>query len=243
MLSEALNITSSLSRPKEDEVILKLNAYQRASISIKDELLQEININPLIEIAHLKENRMVIGKHANGDWGRYLYYNDLTTKVAFREKISRAFGFSGRDHWGRVKSEIRIRLLPRANELLQLSSVKRMLADAHAKGHKVLMAGGYVFWYEETGDVGWIVKATNSSDSLKSGESIWHEGTIISKNHGRIVVFPYIKVNGEKVQGHTKNAPHDGKAKPRHPSEYVELPFLVLEDDLMVGLFGELKYE
>ncbi|MFW8363115.1 hypothetical protein ACOICA_29495, partial [Klebsiella pneumoniae] len=53
MLSEALNITSSLSRPKEDEVILKLNAYQRASISIKDELLQEININPLIEIAHL----------------------------------------------------------------------------------------------------------------------------------------------------------------------------------------------
>ena len=39
--------------------------------------------------------------------------------------------------------------------------------------------------------------------------------------------FPYIKVNGEKVQGHTKNAPHDGKAKPRHPSEYVELPFLV----------------
>ncbi|WP_369784017.1 hypothetical protein [Klebsiella pneumoniae] len=243
MLSEALNITSSLSRPKEDEVILKLNAYQRASISIKDELLQEININPLIEIAHLKENRMVIGKHANGDWGRYLYYNELTTKVAFREKISRAFGFSGRDHWGRVKSEIRIRLLPRANELLQLSSVKRMLADAHAKGHKVLMAGGYVFWYEETGDVGWIVKATNSSDSLKSGKSIWHEGTIISKNHGRIVVFPYIKVNGEKVQGHTKNAPHDGKAKPRHPSEYVELPFLVLEDDLMVGLFGELKYE
>ncbi|MCP5570410.1 hypothetical protein NL300_28610, partial [Klebsiella pneumoniae] len=79
----------------------------------------------------------VIGKHANGDWGRYLYYNELTTKVAFREKISRAFGFSGRDHWGRVKSEIRIRLLPRANELLQLSSVKRMLADAHAKGHKV----------------------------------------------------------------------------------------------------------
>lgn len=76
-----------------------------------------------------------------------------------------------------------------------------MLADAHAKGHKVLMAGGYVFWYEETGDVGWIVKATNSSDSLKSGESIWHEGTIISKNHGRIVVFPYIKVNGEKSKG------------------------------------------
>lgn len=96
MLSEALNITSSLSRPKEDEVILKLNAYQRASISIKDELLQEININPLIEIAHLKENRMVIGKHANGDWGRYLYYNEQTTKVAFREDIKSVWIFRSR---------------------------------------------------------------------------------------------------------------------------------------------------
>ncbi|AYY00648.1 TPA: hypothetical protein ACS1E0_003798 [Klebsiella aerogenes] len=243
MLREALNITSSLPRLQEDEVSLKLNAYRRAAISIKDELLQEININPLIEVAHLKENRMVIGRDAKGDWGRYFYYNEQTTKIAFREKISRAFGFSGRDHWGKVKSEIRIRLLPRANELLQLASVKRMLADAHSQGHKVLMAGGYVFWYEETGNIGWTIKATNSNESIKNGESIWHEGTIISKNHGRIVVFPYIKENGEKVQGHTKNAPHDGKAKPRHPSEYVELPFHVLEDDLMIGLFGELKYE
>ncbi|HDZ2912738.1 TPA: hypothetical protein RST28_001818 [Klebsiella pneumoniae] len=243
MLNEALRITSSLPRPEDSEVIIKINAYRRADISIKDELLKEIKLNPLIEIAHLKENRMVIGKDEKGEWGRYLYYNERTTQVAFREKISRSFGFSGRDHWGKVKSEIRLRLLPRANELLQLASVKRMLAEAYSQGHKVLMAGGYVFWYEENGDIGWTVKTTNSNESIKNGESIWHDGTIISKNHGRIVVFPYIKENGEKVQGHTKNAPHDGKAKPRHPSEYVELPFHILEDDLMIGLFGELKYE
>ena len=50
-------------------------------------------------------------------------------------------------------------------------------------------------------------------------------------------------VVGEKVQGHTKNAPHDGKALPRHPDQYVSLPFEILNGDLMIGLFGELHYE
>ncbi|MBU2894583.1 hypothetical protein KO495_14830 [Colwellia sp. D2M02] len=81
------------------------------------------------------------------------------------------------------------------------------------------------------------------SEAEKSGNTLWRRGTILSKNHGRIVVLPYEKENGEFVQGHTKNAPHDGKAKPRHPKEYVNLPYEVLEDDLMIGLFGELKYE
>ncbi|NKL66942.1 hypothetical protein [Rhizobium leguminosarum] len=29
----------------------------------------------------------------------------------------------------------------------------------------------------------------------------------------------------------------------RHPSQYVEIPFKVLNNDLMIGLFGELPYE
>ena len=52
-------------------------------------------------------------------------------------------------------------------------------------------------------------------------------------------MLPYIKESGEKVQGHTKNAPHDGKALPRHRDQYVTLPFEVLEGDLMIGLFGD----
>lgn len=58
-----------------------------------------------------------------------------------------------------------------------------------------------------------------------------------------LLYFHTKKENGEFVQGHTKNAPHDGKAKPRPPKEYVNLPYEILEDDLMIGLFGELKYE
>jgi hypothetical protein len=45
------------------------------------------------------------------------------------------------------------------------------------------------------------------------------------------------------VQGHTKNAPHDGKSISRAPSDDLELPFEVLDGDLMIGLFGERHYE
>ncbi|MNN99278.1 hypothetical protein D3C81_2188730 [compost metagenome] len=57
------------------------------------------------------------------------------------------------------------------------------------------------------------------------------------------MVLPYIKESGERVKGHTKNGPNDGRAIPRHPDDYVELPFEVLDGDLMIGLFGELPYE
>lgn len=50
------------------------------------------------------------------------------------------------------------------------------------------------------------------------------------------------KISGVRNQNRT-NAPHDGPAKPRVPSEYLELSFEMLEDDLMINLFGELKYE
>lgn len=52
-----------------------------------------------------------------------------------------------------------------------------------------------------------------------------------------------VKENGEHVQGHTKNSASDGKALPRHPEHFLELPFEVLEGDLMIGLLGELPYE
>ncbi|MCY1368047.1 hypothetical protein D9M69_550060 [compost metagenome] len=89
----------------------------------------------------------------------------------------------------------------------------------------------------------WVVKQVGAAGAAADGEALWREGTILSKNHGRIVVLPYIKEGGEKVQGHTKNAPHDGRALPRHPDDYIELPFEVLDGDLMYGLFGELNYE
>lgn len=40
----------------------------------------------------------------------------------------------------------------------------------------------------------------------------------------------------------SKSAAYEGKAIPRHINEYLELPFEVLNGDLMIGLFGELHY-
>lgn len=134
-------------------------------------------------------------------------------------------------------------LLPRAALLLQHASVQRILAEALARGQRVVVMGGFVFWYEEDGTPGWTVKSTGGESSGEEGNTLWFEGTILSKNHGRIVVLPYIRESGETVQGHTKNAPHDGTALPRHPDQYLTLPFEVLKGDLMFDLFGELQYE
>lgn len=65
----------------------------------------------------------------------------------------------------------------------------------------------------------------------------------LSKNHGRVVVLPYIGESGKRAQGHTRNASHDGKALPRLRNDYLELRFEVLKGDPMCGLIGKLNYE
>jgi hypothetical protein len=120
--------------------------------------------------------------------------------------------------------------------------VQRLLAEALSRGERVLVSNGIVFWYEQDGGVGWQVKETSSTRESE-GATIWKEGTIRSTNHGRLVILPYIKENGEQVRGHTKNGPNDGRALPRHPDHYVDIPFSLYDGDLMIGLFGELPYE
>jgi hypothetical protein len=211
--------------------------------SLREPLFQLLNETPYIRYANVAKHGIILVRKGESDWSETLRSSsDLAQKV-YRDQIAQAFGLSGLDHWGRTKATIRSILLPRANQLLQLASVKRMLDEALARGQRVLVSGNYVFWFEGNGEVGWTVQDDSDSQCNKSGNTLWREGTIVSKNHGRIVVLPYIKESGECVQGHTKNSSKDGKAIPRDPRDYVELPFEVLEDDLMLGLFGELKYE
>ncbi|WP_197478893.1 hypothetical protein [Marinomonas atlantica] len=224
--------------------IAKVNiALHEPSQVISDALYEKLLEFPYVSIVRLAKYGMTLcQEEPNGIW--YCCKTDKkTAKYAYQEKIARGFGYSGTDHWGKTKAAIRKDLLPRANELLQLASVKRMLVDAEREGKKILLVGDYVFWFEEGNGVGWVIKESNGVPSESSKKTLWKEGTIVSKNHARIVVLPYIKENGQKVTGHTKNAPNDDPAKPRHPSEYVELPFEILESDLMIGLFGELPYE
>lgn len=238
MLSEGIRRHQKSPRPSANDIVLSDNCE-----NLREPLMEILRETPYINFVRLQRYGTSLLREKEHDWSTRAKHTKQTAKYFYREKIAAAFGFSGFEHWGKTKSKIREILLPRANQLLQLASVKRMLAEAEQQGKKVVVVSGFVFWFEENDHVGWIVKEVSYSEAEKSGNTLWKRGTILSKNHGRIVVLPYIKENGEFVQGHTKNAPHDGKAKPRHPKDYVKLPYEVLEDDQMIGLFGELKYE
>lgn len=238
MLSEAIRRHQKVPRPSIDDIVLPKNCD-----NIIDSLLEVLNETPYVNFIRLKKYGISVLRKGGNDWSIIAKHTKQTAKYFYREKIAAGFGLNGFTHWGNTKSNIRKILLPRANQLLQLASMKRILDDAERQGKKVIVLSGFVFWFEEDGNVGWVVKEVSYSDAEKSGNTLWESGKILSKNHGRIVVLPYVKENGDFVQGHTKNAPHDGKAKPRHSKEYLELPYEILDDDLMIGLFGELKYE
>ncbi|MFH5926732.1 hypothetical protein [Roseomonas xinghualingensis] len=164
-------------------------------------------------------------------------------EIARRARIADGFGFDPESNWAVTKGEIRKILKPRANELLEQASIKRLLDEALAAGKRCLVAGNVVFWYEQR-DLCWEVKKV-APRPLKDqeGSALWLEGKILSTNHGRLIILPYRKSNGQLIPGHTKNSRNDGPARKRHPDHYVEIPFEVVKGDLMVGLHGEMFYE
>ncbi|KGT77223.1 hypothetical protein MA20_21715 [Bradyrhizobium japonicum] len=242
MLAEARRRHANDPRPDPSSIVLPAE-----SEPFRHELSEQLSDMPYLRIA-------IVGKRADR-WHRSILYHthehiwskpymagERSAEKAMRARIANGFDCSADAHWGKTKAKIRQILLPRANQLLQLASVKRMLAEALANGQKVLVSNGIVFWYEEDGAIGWQVKHTMST-SESEGSTLWKDGTIRSINHGRLVILPYIKESGEQVRGHTRNGPNDGRAKPRHPDHYVDIPFAQLDGDLMIGLFGELPYE
>lgn len=236
MLTEAVRRHAGDPRPRIEDLKVKEGALLGPLFN----LLQKF---PYIQYARIANYGMTLIRNGDFDWTKSGAHNRKSALYCEREKVARGFGLDGSHHWGKTKASIRSTLLPRANQLLHLTGFKQMLDDALSRGKRVVVCGGFVFWYEEKNSVGWIVKILGELGGRKDGNTLWVEGTILSKNHGRLVVLPYIKENGEFVKGHTKNAPHDGKALPRHPDHYVELPFEILKGDLMYDLFGRINYE
>ncbi|EAA3138568.1 hypothetical protein AG06_002957 [Salmonella enterica subsp. enterica] len=238
MLKEAVKKHANDPRISADELLLNPRLE-----NLRKLLHNALNEMPYLQGVFFHQYHVFLYHVKDNIWEQSNLTRSRAAKIYYQERIARGFGLSGNEHWGKTKAAIRSMLLPRANKLLQEASVKRMLDEAIRNGKKVLVLGNYVFWYEDKDQVGWSVKEINDNDVNSRGNIIWKAGTILSKNHGRIVVLPYTKENGEHVKGYTKNAPNDGNALPRHKNEYVELPFEILDGDLMFSLFGELKYE
>lgn len=239
MLAEAVKRHQTDPRMPADQLQLHPEAepYRAA-------LAAELGAYPYLRIAMVAGpgGQRILFRDPKDVWSKAYYPTDKAAEAARRARVANGFGFHHEQHWGQIKARIRAELEPRANQLLKLASVQRLLAEALARGERVLVSNGVVFWYEPDGEIGWMVKQT-TSDRGEDGATLWREGTILSTNHGRLVVLPYVKENGEFVRGHTKNGPGDGRAKPRHPNHFVEIPFRELKGDLMIGLFGELPYE
>ncbi|RXT54158.1 hypothetical protein [Bradyrhizobium betae] len=242
MLAEARRRHASDPRPDPSAIVLSAE-----SEPFRQELSDQLSDMPYLRVVMVGQparrwHRSILFLSHDNIWSKPYTAGERSAAKAMRARIANGFGCSADAHWGKTKAKIRQILLPRANQLLQLASVQRMLAEALANGQKVLVSNGIVFWYEDDGGVGWQVKHTTSTRDSE-GSTLWKEGTIRSINHGRLVILPYIKDSGEQVRGHTRNGPNDGRAKPRHPDHYVDIPFAQLDGDLMIGLFGELPYE
>ena len=242
MLTEARRRHASDLRPDPSAIVLSAE-----SEPFRQELSEQLSDMPYLKLAMVgnparRWHRSILYLSHDNVWSKPYMAGERSAARAMRARIANGFGCSADEHWGKTKAKIRQILLPRANQLLQLASVQRMLAEALANGQKVLVSNGIVFWYEDDGGVGWQVKHTTSTRDSE-GSTLWNEGTIRSINHGRLVILPFTKESGEQVRGHTRNGPNDGRAKPRHPDHYVDIPFAQLDGDLMIGLFGELPYD
>src|SRR5258708_40117388 len=87
-------------------------------------------------------------------WSKPYAAGERSAAQAERAKIANGFGFNADAHWGKTKARIRQILLPRANQLLQLARVQRMLAEALANGVEGLASNGMRFWYEDDAVIG-----------------------------------------------------------------------------------------
>ncbi|MDR3473568.1 MAG: hypothetical protein P4M09_18070 [Devosia sp.] len=239
MLQEAMARHRNTLRPSEVELYLPL-----PSEPYRAQLYQQLTEMPYLDVVLIGRlyQATLLFRDKDNRWSKPFRAGKAGAQKAQRAKIANGFGMNATLHWGKTKARIREILLPRANQLLKLASVQRLLDEARARGERILVVGSVVFWYEEDDSIGWQVKTVAPTEDA-DGTSTWEEGSIVSKNHGRIVVLPFVKEDGERVSGHTRNAPGDGPAKPRHPDHFVTVPFKRLNDDLMIGLYGELPYE
>lgn len=137
--------------------------------SLRQPLHEELERAPYVDVVALPQFNTCLRRIDDHTWEQIGALSPKRSQICLREVTAKGFGLSGADHWGRTKAQIRALLLPRANQLLQLASVKQMLAEARMRGQRVLVCGGFVFWYEDDGVRRWVLKTRVASPAAKKG--------------------------------------------------------------------------
>jgi len=150
--------------------------------------------------------------------------------IAERALATDAFGERPEGNWRDVKARIQGRIKPDALTFLHRKDIQERLAKALEEGKRFVVFRDWGFWWnEETRK--WEERQFErggSGSGNAPGSRVWREGRILSRNHGRIIVLPFTKADGTDVDGHTRNAPGQGRAEPKATPEII--PFEVYDD-------------
>lgn len=163
-------------KPNEKEIVLPPNSQ-----ALLPHLLALLRDMPYLRFVRLKHHGVSLKRTGDSDWSIKIKDNKQTAKYFYREQIASAYQMKGECHWGKTKAKIRKLLLPKANKLLQLASVQRMLLEAELKGNKVVVSSGFVFWFEDNESIGWVVKEASYSKADENGNTLWKTGVYFLK--------------------------------------------------------------
>jgi hypothetical protein len=164
---------------------------------------------------YVSENRL-----AWKEWGQYETY-ERKRQIADRAVIADAFGMNPKDDWRKVRGALLKMLKPSNLDMLHQKDVQAALEKARAAGRTLVVIRQLAFlWDEEVGE--WLLREVERCDGATASKcTLWAEGPIESTNYGRIIVLPYLREDGTKVVGHTRNAAYQGRAEPRAETKII----------------------
>ncbi len=168
--------------------------------SLRQPLHEELERAPYVDVVALPRFNACLGRIDDRTWEHIGALTPKRSQICLREVTAKGYGLSGADHWGRTKAEIRALLLPRANQLLQLASVKQTLAEARMRGQRVLVCGGFVFWYEDDGVPRWVVKTLGASRAAMTGRPCGMREQSFPRTMAGSSCFPISKRTGRRLK-------------------------------------------
>ena len=139
MLQEAQRRAETRRKPEINELILP----ERSEKFRQTLHAQLITMPYLTRVLVSEKNKQFIlerSKENELKWSQPISAKKKAIEYTCKATIAEGFDLDPEVHWGKTKATIRDLLLPKANKLLQLASVQRLLAEAKLKGQFVRLS-------------------------------------------------------------------------------------------------------